>query len=78
MARNVLLAAIGGAAAGVAIANYLNSDKGRQMLSSASETLTDLKGKASERISDLKGRATDFAQNRLSGRTENKDVVQPS
>lgn len=67
MNKNVVLAALGGAAAGVAIANYLSSDKGRQLLISANGT-----------IHELKGRATEFAKQNIPGMSQNKDVVQPS
>lgn len=73
--RNILLAALGGAAAAAIVTNYLGSEKGKQLLSSASDALKDLTSKA-----------TDFAKNNLpsltSGREEqpydSKGGVQPS
>ena len=46
--RNILLAAIGGAAAAAVLTNYLGTEKGKQLLSDASGTLKDLAGKAAE------------------------------
>lgn len=66
MARNVLLAAIGGAAAGAAVANYLNSEKGRTMLNSANGSLNN-----------LKERATGYVKN-LQNKRQHTESVQPS
>lgn len=66
MARNVLLAAIGGAAAGAAVANYLNSEKGRTMLNSANGSLNN-----------LKERATGYVKN-LQNKRQHTETVQPS
>jgi gas vesicle protein len=46
--NSILLAALGGAALAALIANYLSTEKGRQLLSTASDTLQDLKMKATE------------------------------
>ena len=46
--NNILLAALGGAAVGAIVASVLNTEKGRQMLDSASNTIKDLSGKATE------------------------------
>jgi hypothetical protein len=49
MSRNgLILTALGGAAAAILIANYLNTDKGKQLLSSATDSLNDLTGKVAE------------------------------
>lgn len=45
---NIALAAVAGAVLAALIANYLTTEKGRQFLDSASETLKDLSGKATE------------------------------
>jgi hypothetical protein len=52
--NNIWLAAIAGAVLAALIANYLNTEKGRQFLNSASSTLKD-----------LTGRATEFAKNNI-------------
>lgn len=44
----IFLAALGGAAVAAALANYLLSPRGQELLSSASETLKDISGKATE------------------------------
>lgn len=46
--NTILLAAVGGAAIAAVLANYLMTEKGRELLNSASGTLKDLSGKASE------------------------------
>lgn len=46
--NNILLAALGGAAVGALVANYLTTEKGRQMLESASTAIKDFSGKAKE------------------------------
>lgn len=43
-----MLAALGGAAIGALIGSALNTEKGRQMVESASSTIKDLSGKATE------------------------------
>jgi hypothetical protein len=50
----ILLAALGGAALAAVIANYLGTEKGKQLLNAASDTLSDITTKA-----------TDFAKNNL-------------
>lgn len=52
---NIWVAAVAGAVLAALIANYLNTEKGRQLLSSAGNALRDLSGKA-----------TEFAKNNLS------------
>lgn len=46
--NNILLAALGGAAVGAIVANFLTTEKGRQMLDQASSTIKDLSAKAKE------------------------------
>jgi hypothetical protein len=45
---NIILAAIGGAAVGAVLANYLMSERGRELLHSATNTLKDIGGQATE------------------------------
>ena len=71
MSRNgIILAVLGGAAAAVLLTNYLQTEKGKQLLTNASDVLKDLTSKA-----------TDFAKNHLSNiRTgqEQAQAQQPS
>lgn len=64
--NNVILAALGGAAAAAVLANYLGTEKGKETLNSASALLKDLTSKA-----------TEFAKNNLASMKSNQDV-QPS
>lgn len=64
--NNIILAALGGAAAAAVLANYLGTEKGKQMLNSASGALKDLTNKA-----------TEFAKNNLANVRGNQDI-QPS
>ncbi len=46
--NNLIIAALGGAVVAAVVANYLGTEKGKQLLNSASGLLTDLAGKATE------------------------------
>lgn len=46
--NNILLAALGGAAVGAILASLLSTEKGKQLLESASTTLRDLSDKATD------------------------------
>ena len=46
--NTILLAALGGAVVAGLIANYLSSEQGRQLLSTATETLKDVSTQAKE------------------------------
>jgi hypothetical protein len=46
--NNILLAALGGAAVGALLANYLTTEKGRELLNSAGNTIKDLSSQATE------------------------------
>jgi len=46
--NSILLAALGGAVVAALIANYLSTERGKELLSSATDTLKDLGGKATE------------------------------
>jgi hypothetical protein len=69
MSKNgLILTALGGAAAAILIANYLQTDKGKELLETASGT-----------IKDLTGKATDFAKNNLANlKKTQEEVQQPS
>jgi hypothetical protein len=64
---NMLLAALGGAAAAALITRYLSSEDGKEMLNSAQTKLNDLTDKAQSTVRDLKDKATDFANKNLGG-----------
>jgi hypothetical protein len=46
--NTIALAALGGAVVAALLANYFTTEQGRQILSSATDTLKDLSGKATE------------------------------
>lgn len=46
--NNILLAALGGAAIGALIGSLLSTEKGRQMIQTATDTIKDISGKATE------------------------------
>ena len=46
--NNMLLAALGGAAIGALIGSLLSTEKGRQIVENASNTIKDLSGKATQ------------------------------
>lgn len=46
--NNILLAALGGAAVGALVASALTTEKGKQLLDSASASIKDLSGKATQ------------------------------
>jgi hypothetical protein len=64
---NMLLAALGGAAAAALITRYLGSEDGKQMLNTAQTKLNDLSDRAQTTVRDLKDKASDFANKNLSG-----------
>lgn len=46
--NSIFLAALGGAAVAALVANYLTTERGRQLLQSATETIKDLSSQATE------------------------------
>ena len=65
--NNLILAILGGAAAAALLANYLQTEKGKQFLDTAGDT-----------IKDLSSKATEYAKNNLQGIKKSNEVVQPS
>jgi ATP phosphoribosyltransferase regulatory subunit HisZ len=58
MSRNgIILAALGGAAVAVLLANYLSTDKGKQMVNNLGEILKDVAAKATEYTKTNLGKA---------------------
>jgi hypothetical protein len=66
--NNMIIGALAGVAAAALVRNYLQTENGKQMLNTASETLKDLTAKATEfakqNLSQVKGlnRTTDHVQ----------------
>jgi hypothetical protein len=56
--NNIILAALGGAAAAALIANYLGTEKGKELLNSSTGVLKDLAGKATEFAKSSIGKVT--------------------
>lgn len=68
MSKNkTLLIALGGAAAAAAIYKYLGTEKGKELLSSASGL-----------VKDLTSRATEYAKSNIGSTVKNTLQVQPS
>ena len=59
----ILLAALGGAVVAALIANYLGTERGKELLSSASDTLKDLGGKATELAKNNLGEVLEETKN---------------
>lgn len=65
--NKTLLFALGGAAVAAALYRYLGSEKGKELLNSASGL-----------VKDLTTKATDYAKNNLGSAVQNKTQGQPS
>lgn len=74
--NNILLAAVGGAAVGALVANYLSTEKGKQMLSSASNTIKDLSGKATEYAKENLGEVIRETKDSIGGVVKEKIAEQ--
>jgi hypothetical protein len=74
--NNILLAAVGGAILAALIANYLSTEKGRQFLDSAANTLKDLSGKATEYAKNNLGEIVRETTNSLGPVVKEKIVQQ--
>lgn len=61
--NTIILAALGGAAVAALIANYLSTEKGREFLNSASESLKDISSKATEYARNNLGEVIDETKN---------------
>lgn len=69
---NMVLAALAGAAVAVVLTNYLGTEKGKEMLNTASNTLKDLSGKATEYAKNNLGEVIRETKNRLPGAVKEK------
>ena len=74
--NNILLAAVGGAILAALIANYLTTERGRQFLDSAANTLKDLSGKATEYAKNNLGEIVRETTNSLGPVVKEKIVQQ--
>ena len=74
--NNILLAAVGGAILAALIANYLTTEKGRQFLDSAANTLKDLSEKATEYAKNNLGEIVRETTNSLGPVVKEKIVQQ--
>lgn len=63
--NSILLAALGGAVVAALIANYLGTEKGKEFLHSASDTLKDFSGKATEYAKNNLGEVINETKNSL-------------
>lgn len=73
--NNVILAAVGGAAIAAVLVNFLGTEKGKQLLSTASDSLKQMTDKATD---FAKNKATDFANSKLGNLKNSTREVQPS
>jgi hypothetical protein len=74
--NNILLAALGGAAVGALIANFLTTEQGRQMLDSASSTIKDLSGKATSYAKENLGEVIRETKDSIGGVVKEKIAEQ--
>lgn len=74
--NNILLAALGGAAVGALLANYLTTEKGKQMLDSATNTIKDLSGKASQYAKENLGQVIRETKDSIGGVVKEKIAEQ--
>ncbi|MEX2231992.1 MAG: hypothetical protein WD824_07530 [Cyclobacteriaceae bacterium] len=74
--NNIWLAAIAGAVLAALLANYLNTEKGKQLLNSASSALKDFTGKATEFAKNSIGEIVGEATNRLGPAVKEKIAQQ--
>lgn len=79
--NNILLAALGGAAVGALIGSALTTERGRQLMNSAGNTIKDLSGKATEYAKQNIGEVIRETKDSLGGVMKEKiaeKVNQPS
>jgi gas vesicle protein len=74
--NNILLAAFGGAAVGALVATYLTTEKGRQMLESASTAVKDLSAKARDYAKENFGEVIRETKDSLGGIVKEKIAEQ--
>lgn len=69
---NILLAALGGAAVAALVANYLSTERGKELLNSASNTLKDVSSKATEYAKNNLGEVIRETKDTLGGVVKEK------
>lgn len=70
--NNILLAALGGAAVGALLGSLLTTERGRQMVESASNTIKDLSGKATQYAKENIGEVIRETKDSLGGMVKEK------
>jgi hypothetical protein len=71
--QNILiLSALGGAVLGIILANFLTTEKGRQLLATAGQTLKDLSGQATQLAKQNVGEIVQEAKNTLGNVVKDK------
>lgn len=70
--NNILLAALGGAAVGALLGSLLTTERGRQMVESASSTIKDLSGKATQYAKENIGEVIRETKDSLGGMVKEK------
>ena len=70
--NNILLAALGGAAVGALLGSLLTTERGRQMVESASSTIKDLSGKATQYAKENLGEVIRETKDSLGGVVKEK------
>ena len=71
--QNILiLSALGGAALGIILANFLTTEKGRQLLTNAGQALKDLSGQATELAKQNIGEVIQETKNTLGNVVKDK------
>ena len=80
MSKNntLILAALGGAVVAALIANYLSTEKGKQLLHSASDALKDFSGQATEYAKNNLGQVLQETKSRVGDVVKEKIVQEIS
>ena len=69
---NLLLAALGGAAVAALLANFLSTEKGKEFLNNATDTLKDMSTKATEYAKNNLGEVIRETKNQIGGVVKEK------
>ena len=74
--NNILIAALGGAAVGAMVASFLSTEKGKQMIDSASSAIKDMSGKAKEYAKENLGEVIRETKDSIGGVVKDKIAEQ--